>query len=389
MRRWVPELPGYTDRVSIRHLVHHTSGIRDYLGLWGLSGRSFADEIPEEVGLDLIARQAALDFEPGARWSYSNSGYLLLSEIVKRASGKSLRQYTTERMFQPLGMGDTHFHDDNAMVVPRRAEGYQPVGPGQYQIVRTSFALVGDGGLMTTVEDLAKWEQNFRDNRLGRGGPSLIDQVTTVGHTNDGKPLDYAFGLTRGSHRGLATIAHGGAFIGFRAQMIRFPDARFAVTVLCNDYTANPDQLARRVAELYLADRLAPAGSRTAASGGVSVSAVRLQQWVGSYRLSPGAIGRVTRDSAGLVLAAFGARARMVPVSDSVFTAVPLSGEVIYRTSAAGPAILVAGIGMTEPSPRLPPPPRLTAALVAGYAGRYRSEELDTWAGWWKLGAIP
>lgn len=283
-------------------------------------------------------------------------------------------------MFQPLGMADTHFHDDNSMVVPRRAEGYQPAGSRGYRIVRTSFALVGDGGLLTTVEDLAKWERNFSQNRLGAAGSSLIDRLTTVGSTNDGRPLTYAFGLTRGAHRGLATMDHGGAFIGFRAQMIRFPAERFAVTVLCNDFTANPDQLARRVAELYLADRLAPPAAAGQARPAASISHDRLHHWVGSYLLAPGVVGRVSLDSAGLVLAAAGARARMVPVSDSVFTAQPLAGEVLFRAGTTGPAILVAGVGMTEPSPRLPQPPRLTSTDAAGYAGRYRSEELDTWA---------
>ena len=140
IRKWVPELPAYADRITVKHLVHHTSGIRDYLGLWGMSGRSTADEIPEEVALDLIRRQKATDFEPGSRYSYSNSGYFLLSVIVKRASGLSLRQFAQANMFGPLGMTSTHFHDRNTEIVPNRAEGYQPSPAGGFDIVRTSFA---------------------------------------------------------------------------------------------------------------------------------------------------------------------------------------------------------------------------------------------------------
>jgi CubicO group peptidase (beta-lactamase class C family) len=378
VRKWVPELPSYADSITIRNLVHHSSGIRDYLGLWSMSGRSVADEIPQEVGLDLIVRQRALDFEPGTRYSYSNSGYLLLSEIVKRASGASLRQYSSERIFQPLGMAETHFHDDNAMIVPRRAEGYQPIGAGRYQIVRTSFALVGDGGLLTTIEDLAKWDGNFYQNRLGRGGQGLIDQVTTVGRFKDGRPMNYAFGLQPGRYRGLAMIEHGGSFIGFRAQLIRFPTERLSVAVLCNDYTAAPEQLARQVADRYLGDRMTPVSAApVVTSSGISVPAARLERWVGNYEVMPGTVVRVTRDSSGLWLAAFGQRFRLIPKSDSVFTTAGLPGELEFRN---GPALVVAGVGATTPAPKLAPPPVVAPAELAGYAGRYRSEELDTWA---------
>ncbi len=256
VRKWVPELPGYTDPIRIRHLVHHTSGIRDYLGLWTLAGRPFTDEIPQEAAIDLIARQRSLDFAPGSRYSYSNSGYILMAEIVKRASGKSLREYAHDKMFEPLGMRQTHFHDDNGMIVPGRAESYERRGD-TYRAIRSSYALVGDGGLLTTIEDLLRWDNNFYQNRLGRGGQGLIDQVITPGGL-DSAQASYAFGLTPGSYRGLATVGHGGAMFGFRTNMVRFPSERLTVTVLCNDGSANTGALTQQVADLYLADKLGP-----------------------------------------------------------------------------------------------------------------------------------
>jgi CubicO group peptidase (beta-lactamase class C family) len=381
VRKWIPELPAYADSITIRHLVHHTSGLRDYLGLWGLSGRSFADEIPEEVALDLIVRQREADFSPGAKWSYSNSGYFLLSQIVKRASGQSLREFAEAAIFGPLGMTSTHWHDDNQMIVPRRAEGYQPNGKGGFQIVRTSFALVGDGGLLTTVEDLARYDANFYHNRLGHRGQALIDQVTTPGTLASGEPLTYAFGLFPDTHRGLKTIAHGGSFIGYRAELVRFPTEKLSVAVLCNDYTAAPEQLAVRVADLYLADKLSRPEATAAATGGAMPSAEALDRLVGRYELAPGTIAVIARDQARLTFTLGpGPGFKLIAASDSVFSAEGFPGTLTFVRSRDGtPGLVVSAFGK-EPAARLGEPPVLTAADRAGLAGRYVSTELDTWA---------
>ncbi|MBX3147498.1 MAG: beta-lactamase family protein [Gemmatimonadales bacterium] len=256
VRKWVPELPAYTDPIRVRHLVHHTSGIRDYLGLWSLSGRPFTDEIPQEAAIELISRQRSLDFAPGSRYSYSNSGYILMAEIVKRATGMSLRQYAEAKMFGPLGMRRTHFHDDNSVIVPGRAESYDRRAEG-YRAIRSSYALVGDGGLLSSIDDLLQWDNNFYQNRLG-GGQALIDRVQTPGGLDSAKAT-YAFGLVPGTYRGLATVAHGGAMFGFRTNLVRFPSERLTVAVLCNDGSANPTALTNQVADLYLAGKLGPA----------------------------------------------------------------------------------------------------------------------------------
>jgi CubicO group peptidase (beta-lactamase class C family) len=382
VRKWVPELPAYADRITIDHLVHHTSGIRDYLGLWQLSGRSAADEITDEAGLDLIARQRAADFEPGAQWSYSNSGYFLLSVIVKRASGLSLRQFAEQNVFRPLGMGQTHFHDDNTMIVPHRAEGYQPDGKGGFQIVRTSFAAVGDGGLLTTVEDLFKYDANFYHNRLGGLGAQLIEQVTTPGRLANGDPLTYAFGLMIGTHRGLKVVEHGGSFIGFRAQLVRFPTEKFSVAVLCNDYTAAPERLAYQVADLYLAPKLAAEESRKPGGAAVTPPAAVLERAAGRYEVMPGMVAEVTRDGDGLRLKVGPSPAAPLrAVADTVFESDGFPGTITFARAADGSTGLIASVfGSKIPAPKLPPTPMLTAADRAAVVGRYVSDELDTWA---------
>ncbi|MEP7384721.1 MAG: serine hydrolase domain-containing protein [Gemmatimonadota bacterium] len=382
IRKWIPELPAYADRITVRHLLHHTSGLRDYLGLWAISGRSVADEVPQEVALDLITRQRALDFEPGSQYSYSNSGYLLLAELVKRASGLSLRDFAAARIFQPLGMTSTQFHDDNTRIVERRAEGYQPDGAGTFAIVRTSFALVGDGGLLTTIEDLLKWDANFYHNVLGRGDPALIRQVTTPSSSPlaGGREQRYAFGLMPGTYRGLAIVEHGGAFIGFRAQLLRVPDAHLSVAILCNDYTAAPEQMARRVVDRYLADRLAPIAGDRAGEGSARLTAAALDRWVGRYEVLPGLVANVVRRDSTLRLTFAGATLPLTARADSLFSAPSLSEPIVFSHAGAIPTMRAEALGMTAAAPRLPPAPVLTTAQRQAYAGRYVSAELDSWA---------
>ena len=214
LRRHFPEFPEWADEITVRQMIHHSSGLRDYLTLAELAGRGGdADSYSNEWVLQLLSRQQALNFPPGSSYLYSNSGYLLLAHLVQRVSGQSLKQYSAERIFAPLGMSDSHFHDDHTHIVPRRAAGYAPTGEG-FRISMTTLDMVGDGGVYTTVDDLLAWDRNFYDNRLGRGGPELIRQLTTPAALNDGEPLDYAFGLMVRDYRGLPTVSHGGAFVG-------------------------------------------------------------------------------------------------------------------------------------------------------------------------------
>ncbi|MCC6929119.1 MAG: beta-lactamase family protein [Gemmatimonadaceae bacterium] len=386
VRKWIPELPAYAQPITIANLVHHTSGIRDYLGLWAMSGRSIADEVPPEMALDLVARQRALDFAPGSRYSYSNSGYLLLAEIVKRASGKSLREFTTERIFAPLGMTSTQFHDDNTRIVARRAEGYQPDGRGGFRIVRTSFALVGDGGLLTSVDDLIKWDANFYHNRLGKGDPALIAQLVTPEPTPlaSGKPQVYAFGLMPGSYRGLPIVEHGGAFIGFRAQLLRFPQERLSVAILCNDYTAQPEAMARQVADRYLGARFAAVAAASvappaASTAGATPAADVLERWVGRYEVLPGIVAAIVRDGSTLTMTLMGQRLLLRATSDSTFITPTSSEPATFARTSSGVTLQVPQFDMSAPAPRLVAIDTLAPAAAAAYAGRYASAELDTW----------
>ena len=286
LSQYFPEFPDWAEEITLRHLVHHTSGIRDYLTLAWLAGKGDEHYYSDEFALDLLARQQHLNFAPGDDHLYSNSGYLLLAHTVQRATGKSLREWAAENMFGPLGMTHSHFHDDHTHIVPDRADGYSPAEDG-FSISMTSLDMVGDGGVYTTVEDFLLWDRNFYDNRLGTGGDELIELVTTPGSLNSDEEMTYGFGLDVDKYRGLGVVSHGGSFVGFRTDTLRFPHQRFSVVVYCNRADANPTQRSKKVAELFLADVMDPEEDLVTQSADESaraqIPAAQLRVWSGHY----------------------------------------------------------------------------------------------------------
>jgi CubicO group peptidase (beta-lactamase class C family) len=288
IRTHVPELPDYGMPVTVRQLVHHTSGLRDYLALHVLAG--IRPGATDEAILALLARQRALNFQPGERYLYSNSGYFLLSEIVRRTTGVSLREFARREFFDPLGMDRSLFLDDATEIVPHRATGYSPAEDGYRMDHWWPFAQVGSGGVYSTVEDLARWAAALAGGRVGP--PGFVDALLERGVLLNGDTLDYAFGLTLGEHRGLRTVGHGGALAGFRSHLVLFPDQATAVVVLCNRSDGDPGRRAMAVAEQVLGDRMVPPDSRPLgipasaepdAPGPVLLSADRLRSFEGRY----------------------------------------------------------------------------------------------------------
>ena len=253
VREYLPELPQYENTVTLRQMLHHTSGLRDYLQLMSLAGNRGDDFYTDADVVDMLARNETLNFPPGDQFLYSNSGYFLPSQIVQRVNGRTLRQFAEEHIFGPLGMTNTHYHDDHRMIVENRASGYTPDGDG-FRISMTTLDMVGDGGVFTNIKDLLLWDRNFYDNRLGSGGQPLIERALRPGVLNDGTQLDYALGLRVNEYKGLPMVSHGGSFVGFRAQMIRFPEQSFSVACLCNLSSTNPTELAIQVADIYLVE---------------------------------------------------------------------------------------------------------------------------------------
>jgi CubicO group peptidase (beta-lactamase class C family) len=253
IRKYLPEIPDYGHKITILHLLNHTSGLRDYLALFELAGMNIDSVTTDQDALAILARQKGLNFAPGSDWLYSNSGFFLLSVIVKRASGKTLREFATENIFAPLQMKQTVFRDEHTLLVPNRALAYDPKDTG-YTLDVSYFEQTGDGAVHTSVEDLLKWDENFYSGKVG--GKDFLDEIQEPGKLNNGKTLDYAKGLFVGKYRGLRFVDHGGSWGGYRAQLLRFPEQHFSVACLCNLANANPEKRAHEVADIFLAEEM-------------------------------------------------------------------------------------------------------------------------------------
>ena len=262
IRKYIPEIPDYGTPITIRHLLTHTSGLRDQWELIGLSrGRFEENRITEADVLDIVLRQKALNFTPGAEYVYSNTGFTLLGVIVKRVAGKSLRDFADERVFKPLGMANTHFHDDYTMLVPGRTSAYARRAGG-WRVSIPNYDVYGATNLFTTVGDLLKWEANFDHPIIG--DRTLFDQMETPGRLTNGETTRYGFGLGVDQYRGARVVEHEGGDAGYRSYVGRFPERGLAIAVLCNAATANPTLLARGVADAYLGGALAPVETKVA-----------------------------------------------------------------------------------------------------------------------------
>jgi CubicO group peptidase (beta-lactamase class C family) len=287
VHKYIPELPDFGERITLRHLMHHTSGLRDQWALLGLAGWRYSqDLITDDDVMSVMVHQKALNFKPGEKFLYSNTGFTLLALVVKRVSGMSLREFTSQNIFAPLGMTHTHFRDDHEEVIKHDALGYEQGGEGKpFRMSLTNFDTAGATSLHTTVEDLQMWDENFYHPRVG--GPAFIQQMLEKGKLNSGKDQDYASGLAIGTYKGLRTVGHGGADAGYRSAIERFPDQHFGASVLCNSAEAAPDSLLHQVADIVLAkdikEPVAAAPKEPAKTGVISMTAEQMKAVAGTY----------------------------------------------------------------------------------------------------------
>ena len=254
IQKFLPEIPRYAKPVTIRHLLHHTSGLRDYIDLLEWSGVEEEAVTDDRDALAVLVRQKAPNFEAGAEFLYSNTGFFLLSVLVERVSGKSLADFAAERIFRPLGMTHTRYVDRHDLIVPGKAASYSKNPAGGFRLALANWEQTGDGAVNTSIEDLVEWDRNFSSGKVG--GQAALRELQTTGVLNDGKPITYALGLVVDRYRGARTVVHGGSWAGFRAQLTRFPELGTSVIVLCNLAESRPGALASKVADIVLGDRL-------------------------------------------------------------------------------------------------------------------------------------
>jgi CubicO group peptidase (beta-lactamase class C family) len=246
LQRWFPEIPSYADAITLRHLMLHTSGLRDWGAVAMLEGwpRGTRDH-RQEHALTIAARQLGVNHPVGAEFSYTNTGYNLLAILVSRVSGSSFAEFTRKEFFAPLEMTSTSWRDDPFRLVRGRAQGYSPTGSGAWRLDMPFEHVHGNGGLLTTVGDLQRWTDAIAAGRIG--SPDVSKRMTQEGRLRDGSGAGYGGGLFLGDVYGVRAVYHGGATAGYRAFLARFPDTDIRVAMLCNRGDAAPQVLARQL----------------------------------------------------------------------------------------------------------------------------------------------
>ncbi len=380
VRKYLPELHDFGQTITIADLLHHTSGLRDQWALWRLSGHRIDDQITEDDLLRLIWRQRALNFPPGSKFLYSNTGYNLLAQIVARVSGQPFDAFLRTHIFQPLGMSQTHVNTAYGDLTLRRASSYIKGDDGKYQYVALSYSNWGATSLFTTVGDFARWDANFYHPTVGDA--SVIADMQRPGRLSDGKPITYAAGLEIDRYRGLTTVEHSGGDAGFRTDALRFPDQHLTVVIFANAGDLDTTDLARKIADIYLARELgsverpppAPQPQPT-----ITLSATQMVALAGDYEVTgPDFVVRFTPGDGQMSMSADGDPPER---THAISPRALVVDEATFVFDAPGPDGAIAqGVlhdhQETSPVRRVSHAP-LPAADIAARDGAYYSQELD------------
>lgn len=369
VQRFIPELPRYGRPVTIRHLLTHTSGLREWSNLVAWQGWPRGTRVHDHAFvLDLITRQQAVNYPVGDYYSYTNSGFLLLRTVVERASRLPFALFTEQRLFAPLGLRDTRWRDDHTRLVPGLAQAYRRA-PGGWAIDMPGDDIIGAGGLLTTVGDWLRWNDALTTRALGAVSDSLVRRMRLT----SGREIQYALGLVVSSYRGLRELAHSGSTAGYSTYLARYPEAGdLSVAVLCNSAGAPATQYAHA-----LVDALVPGLPRAEPPAVVAADAARVARWRGLYR--------DTRTNTLLQLDTAGGQLRRLPATPlrALADGAYLMGttRVTVDTAPSGAPLALRhptadGDTLTwrfmAAAPWTP-----TAAQLAALAGGYRTPELD------------
>jgi len=289
-----PDFPDYAKKITIRHLLNHTSGIRDYLQISYLKGLGDDDYYTDDNVMKWLINQTDLNFSPGEEYLYSNSGYWLLGQIVKKVAGMNMAEFAMKEIFEPLEMNSTHFHNDHTQIVKNRASGYVPDNNENFKISMTTLDMIGDGGIFTTINDIKKWDDDYYETAVL--SKELWNVMTQQGVLNNGEVIDYASGLMISKYKGLKTVRHGGAFVGFRAEILRFPEQKLSIAIFANRGDANPSRMANQVADILLKDKLIENIDKKdkKVKFDITEDEFQLSQLIGNYEIQPGVVARLS-----------------------------------------------------------------------------------------------
>ena len=354
IRKYIPEVPDYGVPITVRHLIHHTSGLRDWGSVAAIAGwpRGTVARNHDDV-LDIVQRQRALNYTPGAEYSYTNTGYNLAVVLVARVAGVSFAEFTRDAIFAPLGMSSSSWRDDFRRIVPNRAMAYSPAG-STFLLNMPFENVYGNGGMLTTVGDLLRWTSNLTNPKVG--GRAFIEMQLRSGVAADGSATGYGAGLGIGAWRGVREISHSGATAGYGGWLAMYPDHGLAIAVMCNITNANPMLLGRDLAALYLDKALPPAPAEP-----TPVNVKGLEAVAGMYRNE--------RTNRAVVVSIDAGRLRLgnivyTPISQDTF----VNGD--SRVTLVNGRLRENGMLLEKVEAAAP-----TTAELQAYTGEYRSDE--------------
>lgn len=375
IRKYIPELPDLGHQITVDHLVHHSSGIRDWTNTLVLAGWSFDDVISFDQILRMAYRQQALNFEPGDEYNYSNTGYNLLAELVQRVSGLSFREWTDQHIFQPLGMANTRFLDDHTEIIPDRANGYYRDRYGIFHASTNNLMALGSSSLFSTTTDLAKWVTNLDQPKPEH--KAIVERMQQTTDLNDGEANNYAFGLSVGTFNDARSLSHSGSWASFRTYLMVLPEEHLSVVVL-NNYASNPAVTARAIASWYVPEPETGDVKFPAKREAITVPNKILDAYTGTYRLGPGWYVTLTRKEGQLWTQATGEDSYpMTPLAKDEFRIDGYGGRTMqFFSNARGEVTHMTYSGME--CPKLEQVTVPTSKELEQYTGRYLSHELLT-----------
>ncbi len=372
VRKYIPELPDFGYTITVGHLVHHTSGIRDWTSTLPVAGWSFHDVISFDQILRMAYQQKALNYEPGAEYSYTNTGYNLLAEIIQRVEGITFREWTDQNIFEPLGMEQTLFLDDHTETISNRAQGYGSGDEGVYTATPNNLMALGSSSMYSTTTDLSKWVMHLMEPG---GKQSIVDRMFTKGILNDGNEITYAFGLSVTEYEGAPWISHSGSWASFRTYLCILPETGYGIVIL-NNHGQNTNRMAREIAD-YLLDVKEEPSEEGDEESAAEVSSAVMNELTGVYKLGPGWYVEITYDDDQLWTQATNEdKFPMTVLSDSIFRIEAYSNRTMtFHRNKAGTVT-----GMTYSSSVRPKLDTLnsTSTDPKDYEGTYKSEELFT-----------
>ena len=385
IREYIPEIPDYGVKITIRHLTHHLSGLRDYLIIMDLAGKSFEEHFTNQDGIDILSIQKSLNFYPGSRHLYSNSGYMLLAEIVSRVSGMTIREFAFNRIFKPLEMTNTFYNDNQHEKIEGKVISYKKANGRTYESFDQKFEAHGDGNLITTIYDLYQWDKNFYHKKVG--GDHLIDLMHTNGLLNNGDTVQYAFGLNQGLYKGMKVVWHPGGMLGFESQYIRFPNHNLSIIILSNIEGFNPLAMSLEIADVLLRESINKSEAQSLIleediPNKVELDVEELEKFVSLYWNHEGDYSRRIYIKKGKLYYArsSGDESPLIPISNNKFLMVNVSSNVTVKFDVIDDntnKMFVSENGGTANELITYKPPKYNSTELTKFTGFYHSEEIN------------